>query len=62
LEEIFLNNFIYDVNENVYVQKLDAYGKIIDCKAINSNTVYMVVFDDGTWSTFHGMELNREEF
>lgn len=57
-----MNNYIYNVNENVYVPKLDSYGKIIDCKVINSNTVYMVVFDNGIWNTFHEMKLNREGF
>ena len=57
-----MNSLIYDVNDNVYVPGLDAYGKIIDCEAIESSTVYMVVFDNGTWNTFYGFELNREEF
>ena len=57
-----MNSLIYDVNDNVYVPELDAYGKIIDCRAIESSTVYIVVFDNGTWNTFYGFELNREEF
>lgn len=57
-----MNSLIYDVNDNVYVPELDAYGKIIDCQAIESSTVYIVVFDNGTWNTFYGFELNREEF
>lgn len=57
-----MNSYIYDINDNVYIPRLDAYGKIIDCKAIESSTVYMVVFDNGTWNTFYGFELNREEF
>lgn len=57
-----MNNLIYDINDNVYIPKLDAYGKVIDCKVIESSTVYTVVFDNDTSNTFYGFELNREEF
>ena len=57
-----MNNYIFDVNEIVYIPNVDMYGKIIHCQVIENNTTYMIVFDDGTWDTFYGFELNREEF
>lgn len=52
-------NFIYDKNEIVYVPNLDSYGKIIDVNVSGENTLYMLVFDNGTWDVFYGYELKK---
>ena len=54
-------NYIYDTNEIVYVPKLEMYGKIIDVDVdYNDNTVYIVVFDNGTWDTFLGYQIQGD--
>ena len=53
-------NKIFNVNDIVEVPKLDLIGKIIDCQVtVNDDTVYLVVFDNGTFDSFLGIELNR---
>ncbi len=50
-------DFLYDINENIYVSNLDMFGKIIDRKDVKGSAMYIVVFDDGTWNTFFEFEL-----
>ena len=53
-------NKIFNVNDIVEIPKLDLIGKIIDCQVtVNDDTVYLVVFDNGTFDSFLGIELNR---
>jgi hypothetical protein len=53
-------NKIFNVNDIVEVPKLDLVGKIIDCQvAANNSTIYLVVFDNGTFDSFLGIELEE---
>lgn len=53
-------NKIFNVNDIVKVPKLDLVGKVIDCQVtVNNNTVYLVVFDNGTFDSFLGIELDK---
>ena len=56
-----MNNFIFDIDEIVYVPDTEMYGKVIDVDVDNNdNTVYIVVFDNGTWNTFLGYQLKGD--
>ena len=54
-------NKIFNVNDIVKIPKLDLVGKIIDSDVTieGSNTIYLVVFDNGTFDSFLGIELDR---
>ena len=53
-------NKIFNVNDIVKVPKLDLVGKIIDCQVtVNNDTIYLVVFDNGTFDSFLGIELEE---
>ena len=54
-------NKIFNVNDIVKVPKLDLVGKIIDSDVTieENNTVYLVVFDNGTFDSFLGIELEE---
>ena len=53
-------NKIFNVNDIVKVPKLDLVGKIIDCQVtVNNDTIYLVVFDNGTFDSFLRIELEK---
>ena len=54
-------NKIFNINDIVKVPRLDMVGKIIDSDVTieGSNTVYLVVFDNGTFDSFLGVELEE---
>ena len=54
-------NKIFNVNDIVKVPKLDLVGKIIDSDVTieGNSTVYLVVFDNGTFDSFLGIELEE---
>ena len=54
-------NKIFSVNDIVKVPRLDMVGKIIDSDVTieGNNTVYLVVFDNGTFDSFLGVELEE---
>ena len=54
-------NKIFNVNDIVKVPRLDIVGKIIDSDVTieRSNTIYLVVFDNGTFDSFLGVELEK---
>lgn len=50
----------YNINEIVYVPSLDMYGEIIDADIdYNNNTVYIIIFNNGTWNTFLDYQIKR---
>ena len=55
-----MNKHIFNKNEIVYVPDKDLFGKIIDIEVIGSNTLYMVIFDNGTWDSFFEYELKGD--
>ena len=54
-------NKIFNVNDIVRVPRLDMVGKIIDSDVAveRSSTIYLVVFDNGTFDSFLGIELEE---
>ena len=50
-------NKIYDINDIVKVIETDMVGKIIDVKVDGQNTLYLIVFDNGTFDSFLGKEI-----
>ena len=50
-------NKIYDINDIVKVIETDMVGKIIDVKVNGQNTLYLIVFDNGTFDSFLGKEI-----
>ena len=50
-------NKIYDINDIVKVIETDMVGKIIDVKVNGPNTLYLIVFDNGTFDSFLGKEI-----
>ena len=50
-------NKIYDVNDIVRIIETDMVGKIIDVKVNGQNTLYLIVFDNGTFDSFLGKEI-----
>ena len=53
-------NKIFNDNDIGKVPKLDLVGKVIDCQVtVNNNTIYLVVFDNGTFDSFLGIELEE---
>lgn len=53
-------NQIFDLNEIVSVPAQNLVGKIIDVQIdVNDNTVYLIVFDNGTFDSFLGKDLSK---
>ena len=53
-------NKIFNINEIVAVPAQNLIGKIIDVQVdINDNTVYLIVFDNGTFDSFLAKDLMR---
>ena len=54
-------NKIFNINDIVKVPRLNMVGKIIDSDITieGNNTVYLVVFDNGTFDSFLGIELDK---
>ena len=50
-------NNIYNVNDIVKVIETDMVGKIIDVKVNGQNTLYLIVFDNGTFDSFLAKEI-----
>ena len=50
-------NKIYSVNDIIKVLESDMVGKIIDVDVDGSNTRYLVIFDNGTFDSFLGIEI-----
>ena len=56
-ERFYFMNKIYNVNDIVKVIETDMVGKIIDVKVNGQNTLYLIVFDNGTFDSFLGKEI-----
>jgi hypothetical protein len=54
-------NKIFNINDIIKVPRLDMVGKIIDSDVTEegNNTIYLVVFDNGTFDSFLGIELEE---
>jgi hypothetical protein len=50
-------NKIYDINDIVKVIETDMVGKIIDVKVDGQNTLYLIIFDNGTFDSFLAKEI-----
>ena len=52
-------NQIFNLNEIVSVPAQNLIGKIIDVEVFGSNTLYLIVFDNGTFDSYLAKDLEK---